>query len=176
MLRFSWRGKTNYLEKLGLAHAIDYNTTDFVDYVRENTGGEGVEVILDPVGGATLRKSYELLAPLGRVVSYGLSAAVSSKRRNWPRTLAAWLKTPRFGPLDMIGRNVGVFGFHLALLGSKESMVREAFDSIVRKTVAGPLAPVISAEFPLTAEGAIEAHHYLHDRRNIGKFLLTHLP
>jgi len=165
--------KREFLRKFGLEHVINYNLTDFVEYVRDQTDGQGVEVILDAVGGSNLRRSYEILAPMGRLISYGLSAAAPAKRKKWTSVLAAWWKTPRFGPLDMIGRNVGVFGFHLALLGSKEWMVREAFDAILRKAEAGILTPVVSAEFPLSAEGAIQAHHYLHERRNIGKVVLV---
>jgi len=164
--------KKKFLQTAGVEHVINYNRTDFKQYVQEATHGEGIDVILDAVGGSNLRKSYEILAPMGRLISYGLSAAAPGKRKSWAKVLLAWWRTPRFGPLEMIGRNAGVFGFHLAHLGPRQSKAREALDAIVQKTEAGVLAPVVSAEFPLSADGAIQAHHYLHERRNIGKVLL----
>jgi NADPH:quinone reductase-like Zn-dependent oxidoreductase len=164
--------KKEYLERCGLKHAINYKSTDFIEYVRQHTDGQGVELVLDGVGGRNLRRSYEILAPMGRLISFGLSAAAPTKRKSWSRVLAAWWQTPWFRPLDMIGRNVGVFGFHLALLGSKQWMIQDAFKTLIDKVEGGILKPVISAEFPLCGEGAIQAHHYLHERRNIGKVLL----
>jgi NADPH:quinone reductase-like Zn-dependent oxidoreductase len=165
--------KKEFLAKLGVDHVINYRKSEFVEYIRSKTDDEGVEVILDGVGGKTLSNSYLLLAPLGRLISYGLSSAVSSHRKNWLSLLKAWRRTPRFAPLDLIGRNVGVFGFHLALLGSKQSKVHEAFDAVLHKAETGRVSPVLAAQFPLSASGAIQAHQYLHDRRNIGKVVLA---
>lgn len=165
--------KVKFLEGLGVEHAINYRSADFLDEIRALTEGRGVDLVLDPVGGETLRRSYRLLAPLGRVVCYGLSSALPGKRRNWIAALGAWWRTPRFNPLRLIGRNVGVFGFHLALLRHKQDQVAKAFDQILEMTTQGILCPVIAATFPLTAQGAIDAHRYLHERRNIGKVLLT---
>jgi len=164
--------KREYLEMRGLKHVINYNSNDFTEYVRQHTDGQGVELVLDGVGGRNLRRSYELLVPMGRLISFGLSAAAPTKRKSWLRALAAWWRTPRFRPLDMIGRNVGVFGFHLAHLGSKQWMIHTALETLIDKVEEGILEPVISAEFPLSGEGAVQAHHYLHERRNIGKVLL----
>jgi len=165
--------KFQFVRELGVEHPINYQTTDFVRHVLQNTNGEGADLVLDSVGGKTLKKSYQVLAPLGRLVSYGLSAALPKKRRNWLRVLNAWWTTPHFSPLEMIGRNVGVFGFHLALLASKERLAGEAFDSLIQKAREGIVSPIVSEVFPLSAKGAIQAHHYLHERRNIGKVLLV---
>ena len=55
------------LKKLGLDHAIDYTKDDFEAAVRDLTKGKGVHLILDPVGGASWRKGYRLLAKTGRL-------------------------------------------------------------------------------------------------------------
>eukprot|EP01031_Cornospumella_fuschlensis_P048059 gene48059-58871_t len=54
--------------KLGADLAIDYNTQDFVAEVKSATGGKGVDVILDMVGGSYVARNYEAAAVDGRIV------------------------------------------------------------------------------------------------------------
>lgn len=59
----------DFVRTLGADDAVDYTTTDYVDAVNEITGGRGVDVVFDTIGGDTLTRSPLVLAPLGRVVS-----------------------------------------------------------------------------------------------------------
>ena len=165
--------KVEFVRGLGADHAMNYNDIDFAAEIRTLAGERCLDLVLDGVGADTLRRGYELLSPLGRLVSFGLSEAVSGPRRNRPRALWAWWRTPRFNPVEMIGKNVGVFGFHLAHLDGKQQVVIEAFTEILRMVLAGEVRPVIARTFPLTGEGAAAAHRYVHERRNIGKVLLV---
>src|SRR5215470_6930363 len=61
------------LREEGCTHPIDYHTTDYAKEVRRLTGGEGVDVVLDPLGGADSRKGLKLLRPGGRLVAYGFA-------------------------------------------------------------------------------------------------------
>lgn len=58
-----------YVEELGADVVIDYSSANFVEVVREETGGQGVDMVLDTVGGDVLARSFETLAPHGCVVS-----------------------------------------------------------------------------------------------------------
>lgn len=60
------KAKTN-----GCDHPILYNSEDFVQKVRELTGGKGVDVVYDSVGQATFMKSLDCLRPMGMMVSFG---------------------------------------------------------------------------------------------------------
>ena len=64
--------------------------------VRRVTAGRGVDVVLDPIGGRSMRISYELLAPLGRLVVYGASALASGERRNLWRVVRTLIAMPTF--------------------------------------------------------------------------------
>ena len=55
----------------GCRHVVNYRTEDFVERVREITGGEGVKVVYDSIGRDTFERSLDCLAPLGMMVSYG---------------------------------------------------------------------------------------------------------
>src|SRR5437016_10376334 len=67
------------LREAGVAHAIDYRTEDFEAAVRRLTGGRGVDIVLDATG--AFRKSYRCLAPLGRLVCFGLSGTATGMGR-----------------------------------------------------------------------------------------------
>ena len=55
----------------GCAHPIDYHATDYAAEVRRLTRGEGVDIVLDPLGGNDWRKGLKLLRPCGRLVDSG---------------------------------------------------------------------------------------------------------
>ncbi|MDH3285235.1 MAG: zinc-binding dehydrogenase, partial [Acidobacteriota bacterium] len=164
--------KVAFLKEAGVDVPINYMRVKFDAEIRERIGERGLDLVLDAVGGDTLRRGYELLAPLGRLVSYGLSDAVAGPRRSLRKAASAWWKTPRFSPLSLIERNVGVWGFHLALLRGREDRIAAAMREVVERVEAGRLKPVIARTFPLTARGAADAHRFIHERRNIGKVLL----
>src|SRR5688500_14309446 len=102
--------KHDALRSFGVEHLIDYTNANVPDEVRKITRGRGVDVILDPIGGPSFGASYRMLAPLGRMVMFGLSAAATGERRNWWTAFRAWRGSSSFDPLSLINRNRGVFG------------------------------------------------------------------
>jgi NADPH:quinone reductase-like Zn-dependent oxidoreductase len=133
----------------------------------------GVNVALDPVGGRATRSCVRVMAPLGRLVTYGLSEALPGGRRNWLRAGLAALRTPRFHPLALFERNLGVFGVQLLHLFDREAMLRPALEEIYGGMAAGELRAIVDRTFPLSRDGAVAAHHYLHERKNLGKVVLV---
>ena len=71
--------KHGELSSFGVDHLIDYRTEDFEARARQITGGRGVELILDAIGGDSLKKGYRLLAPTGRLGMFGVSSAATNK-------------------------------------------------------------------------------------------------
>jgi NADPH:quinone reductase-like Zn-dependent oxidoreductase len=92
------------LRALGVDYLIDYRTEDFETRAREITGGRGVELILDAVGGESWKKGYRLLAPTGRLGMFGLSAAATGKSRSIVSMLATVARLPwfQFNPLALM--------------------------------------------------------------------------
>src|SRR6202046_138115 len=66
------KAKADACTKLGADHAIDYKTQDFVAEVKSITGGKGVELILDMVGGDYVERNYDAAAVEGRIVQIAL--------------------------------------------------------------------------------------------------------
>jgi len=162
--------KHDFLHRWGLDHAIDYRTEDFEAEVKRLTHNEGVDVVLDAVGGESYRKSYRLLRHGGRLICFGMSSAVPSKGRSL-KALGAWWQTPSFNALDLIGKNRAVIGVHLGELGrANPALVRSWMPVMFELYRERRIKPHIGATFPLAEAPA--AHHFIHDRKNIGKVLL----
>lgn len=163
--------KHDALRACGVEHLIDYGREDVAAAVRRLTGGRGVDVVLDPLGGRSFRRSYRLLAPLGRLVLYGVSQAVVGERRSWWGALKMLAQTPWFGALALMNENRGVFGLNLGRLWGEPARMASAMEVILREVDAGTLAPKVATTFPL--ERAREAHRFLQSRANVGKVVLT---
>src|SRR5215472_9509739 len=80
-------GKHDFLRARGLDHAIDSRAANWDQQVSQLTKGEGVQVILDAQGGPTWRANYRLLAPTGRLLTFGVSSLARGHRRSWPALL-----------------------------------------------------------------------------------------
>ena len=163
--------KHSALRAFGVEHAIDYGHGSVVEEVRRITGGRGVDVILDPIGGSSFMTSYRMLAPLGRLVMFGLSAVAPGERRNWWQVFRAWKATPRFDALSLINRNRGVFGLHAGHLWDERAQLMPLMEMLLSELRAGRLRPVVAKTFPL--ERAADAHRFIQSRANIGKVVLT---
>ena len=162
--------KHDFVREQGADHTIDYRTQDFERKVRRLTGGEGVDVVFDAVGAESYRKGYRLLRHGGRLICFGLSAAVGGPGRSL-QALKAWWNTPSFNALDLIGKNRTVIGLHVGTLGrARPELISEWMEELFKLYAKGKIRPHIGAEFPL--RDAPAAHHYIHQRKNIGKVLL----
>ncbi|MCX5604491.1 zinc-binding dehydrogenase [Streptomyces phaeochromogenes] len=150
--------------KYALDHGYDDvfvvpSTTDsvqFVDEVRAATGGRGVDLALDPVGGETFRASLASLAVFGRLVSFGNASSAEP-----------W----RVGQPELYPTGLSVSGFSILTLaqtapGALRALTEKAFAAVAEGVVSLP----VTAEFPL--EEASEAHRLMGGRTSTGKLLL----
>ena len=67
--------KHDFLRNRGLDHPIDYRTQDWLPVLKQLTGGRGVELVIDPIGGSHWKKSYRALRHTGRLGMFGVSVA-----------------------------------------------------------------------------------------------------
>ena len=163
--------KHDALRSFGVDHAIDYRHANVAEEVKKLTHGRGVDVILDPIGGRSFTASYRMLAPLGRLIMFGLSSAAPGERRNLWHAFQAWMSTPRFNPLSLINRNRGVFGLNVGHLWDERRQLQPLMDYLMTELSAGRLEPIVARTFPLERAG--DAHRFIQSRANIGKVVLT---
>ncbi len=176
-----WRGaevigtasaaKHERLLAAGAAHVIDYRREDFAAAVKGITGGRGVDIALDGMGGRSFRRSYECLAPLGRLFLYGIASFAPSKRRSLLAALRGLLTLPAFRPIPLMNQNRGVLGINVGHLWSEAPLMRRLLEEIVELAGRGVFSPVVDRAFPLADAAA--AHAYIQDRKNFGKVLLV---
>lgn len=139
---------------LGADHAIDYTRDGWEKRVLEATGGRGVAVVLESVGGEIGAKAYDCLAPLGRMVTFGASSGEG-------------LRPPDMWQLNLKGQTVGGYGGPWLRPGAAEK-ARRAISGYLR---GGRLKVVRGASFGL--KEASGAHQAIEERRTTGKVLLT---
>ena len=139
--------------ELGADEAINYRTTDFAEAVTAMTGGRGVDVVLESVGGRTLVRSIELLASGGRLVSVGNSS-------HEPVSIDAAL---------LVERDVSLSGLYLGSELLKSGAIGE-FQKVVELCGRGELKVIVDRVLPLADAAA--AHGILADRANFGKVIL----
>jgi NADPH:quinone reductase-like Zn-dependent oxidoreductase len=164
-------GKHSFLKQRGLDYAIDYRNQDWLPVLMDLTGGRGVELIIDPLGGESWKKSYRALRSTGRMGVFGLSAASASGIRGKLRVLKAVALMPRYNPLGLMHRNKGVFGLNLGHMWGEGEKVAGWTAEIMRGVEEGWIRPHVDHAFPF--DQIADAHRCLEERKNIGKVVLV---
>ena len=162
-------GKHDRLRELGITHAIPYEGFD--TKVLELTGGRGVDLALDAVGGASFKRSFKALAPAGRLMMFGASATTKGTTRNLLTAVGAVARMPVFFPLSLMQSNKGVFGINMGHLWSESELLIGELREIFKGVEAGAFSPIVDLEVPFAEAG--RAHQRLQDRGNFGKVVLV---
>jgi len=157
----------------GLDHPIDYAQHDFAREVMRLTGGRGVDVVLDSLGGEGLRKGYACLARGGHLVTIGAAQVAPARRRpgEWLRAGIELLRGGVFHPFSLIEDNRSIGGVQVLLLWDDLPRFRRAMDQLLGFYAEGAIRPFVDRVVPL-AEAA-EAHRALESRKTRGKVLLA---
>jgi NADPH:quinone reductase-like Zn-dependent oxidoreductase len=166
-------GKHAMLRERGVAHPIDYRQQDYEKEIERLTGGRGVHIVLDAMGGEHWKKGYRCLAPTGRLVMFGLSNAATGKSRSRLSLARTLLRTPLFSfpPPKLINDNKALIGVNLGHLWDESEMLLGWLQRILGWYRDGQVRPTVGKTFPLAEAAA--AHHYIQDRKNVGKVVLT---
>jgi NADPH:quinone reductase-like Zn-dependent oxidoreductase len=165
--------KHEMLRERGVLHPIDYNTQDYETEVKRLTGGRGVHIVLDAMGGSHWKKGYRCLAPTGRLVMFGLSNAATGKTRSLASVLKTLLGTPFFSfpPPRLINDNRALIGVNLGHMWEQTELLASWLTQILAWYAEGKIHPTVGARFPLAEAAA--AHHYIQDRKSVGKVVLV---
>jgi synaptic vesicle membrane protein VAT-1 len=162
--------KHERLRAQGCTHPIDYRTTDYAAQVRRLTGGAGVDVVLDPLGGADWRKGLKLLRPCGRLVAYGFANLTSGQRRRPLHMLSKAAGIPLLTPIQLMNANRTVSGVNIGHLWDRLDLLRGELEELIALWAAGTIDPVIDSSYPFAEAAA--AHRRMLERQNIGKIVL----
>ena len=150
-------GKARFARDIGADHVIDRKAEDIRARIAEITGGRGVDIIIDPVGGPGIPANIALLAPCGTLVIYG--GLGGRAQLDLVPTLRASKNSPA----------VRQFSIHTwdHLVEERRAGMR----ALIEMLAAGKLTPRIHARLPL--DEAARAHEMLESGAVMGKLLLT---
>lgn len=163
--------KHPFLLDRGVHEVIDYRTADWTKEVDRLTGGKGVSLITDPIGGAHWKKSYRALRSAGRLGMFGVSTATTSKLAGSLRLGKAAMGMPVFHPVSLMNANKAVFGVNLGHMWGDVEMIVGWVQTLLGGVEEGWMRPHVDRSFAL--EDVAAAHTYVEERRNIGKVVLT---
>ena len=150
--------KCRACETLGAEHAINYRTADFVEVIRGRTGGRGVDLVLDIVGGSYLPRNLAVMAVDGRLVQIGLMDGEPHATIDLRRVLA---------------RRLTITG---SLLRPRPVPEKAAIAQALRREVwplldLGRIRPIVHRTFPLADAAA--AHRLMESSTHVGKIVLV---
>ena len=142
--------------KMGAIHAVNYKIQDFVEEVREFTGGRGVAVVLDMVGGDYVARNLACLADDGRHVSIAFQRGA----------------TAEIPIADVMRRRLSLTG---STLRARDVLFKTMVADEIARTVwpyvvSGRLKPIIDSTFPLADAAA--AHARMEAGEHVGKIVL----
>lgn len=163
--------KLDLIRTLGADHAINYSTEDFTDRIRKITSGQGVDVVLEVVGGEVFRKSLALLNPFGRLVVIGFASLSLNKLNplSWWKT---WKAIPRVKIDAMASASQVVGASHLGYLLKDTERMNRIWSDLTAFTTKHGLKPVVGHEFKFEEMG--KAHALMESRNSTGK-IVVHL-
>lgn len=147
----------------GAQAAIDYREGDLRAEIRRATQGRGIDVVFDPVGGASFDAALRSLVPGGRHVVIGFAGG----------------SIPNIPANILLVKNIAVLGFNIGMWygwsvnderARYEPEIRAAFEQIFAWHGEGLLRPLVSQVYPL--ERFAEAQDAVLERRSVGKVVL----
>jgi NADPH:quinone reductase-like Zn-dependent oxidoreductase len=159
-------GKHKRLAELGVDRAIDY---------RRDGWWKGLppyDIVLDAIGGKSLKRSYQLLRPGGRLVGYGASAMQQGEKRSLRTALPQLLSMVRgFNLIKQLSESKTLIGLNMLALWDDRGTLQPWIEPLSTALADGIVQPVVHAAVPFANAG--EAHRILAARENVGKVVLV---
>lgn len=147
--------KAAALKAHGAKHVIATEESDLIAEVQRITGGKGVRIVFDPVGGPDVESLAQAAAEEGIIIIYGGLSGRPTPYPHWPAAL----------------KGLSLRGWVASSIWNKPEKFARNRDLILKGLAEGRLKPVIAKTFPLGQ--IVEAHRYLESNQQIGKIVVT---
>ncbi|WP_349260383.1 zinc-binding dehydrogenase [Baekduia sp.] len=159
-------GKHARLAQLGVDRAIDYRAK------RWWKGLPPYDLVMDAIGGTSVRRSYKLLRPGGRVVAFGASSVHRDDTRNLRKAAPQALAMIRgFDLIKQMSESKAVVGLNMLALWDDRGTLEPWITPLRAALDDGTIQPVVHAAIPFA--DAPDAHRILGRRENVGKVVLV---
>jgi NADPH2:quinone reductase len=141
---------------LGADIVVDSTHEKLGEAIRAANGGKRVNLVLEMVGGKTFDDTLEILAPFGRLVTYGMASRVAPSM---------------IQPASLMGGSKTITGFWLQHCFGKKEMMNDVIEQLFALVVEGKLKPIIGGTYPLSQVAL--AHTAMRSRETTGKITLN---
>ena len=141
---------------LGADAVVEADLENLGDAIKAANGGKPVNLILEMVGGKTFDESLNILAPFGRLITYGMASRVA------PTMIQ---------PASLMGGSKTITGFWLAHCFGSKALMNDVIEELFALVKNGKLKPVIGATYGLSQ--ATKAHQAMRARETTGKITLN---
>ncbi|MCD0501932.1 type I polyketide synthase [Bordetella petrii] len=149
--------KRDFLRMLGVQHIYDSRSLAYADEILADTGGRGVDVVLNSLAGEAINRNLRVLKPFGRFLELG-------KRDFYANT--------RIG-LRPFRNNISYFGIDAdQLMHERPALTRRLFGDMMALFAQGALHPLPYQEFD--ANDVVDAFRHMQQSRQIGKIVITY--
>lgn len=149
--------KLELAKTLGADVVINYRTEDVLKAVRHATGGEGVDVLLEMIGGTDhLKANLRSMAPFGRMIVYGAAGGDTHGTVE---------------PISLMLKNQSILGYYLTPILRQRELCAPVLEELAQDVVTGRLKVLIGKRYPLAE--AVEAHRAMERRDTVGKLVLV---
>lgn len=166
--------KVNAAKALGCDIVIDKSKQDLW-VVAKSASPKGYAAIFDANGVATLKESYENLAPTGRLIVYGFHTNLPNTATlnpfEWLRMAKKMLRMPHFDPMDLTVENKSVLGFNLSFFADEREVLNELFDQVCDWLNEGKLHTPNVVEMAMSR--VCDAHTLIQSGTSVGKIVLS---
>jgi len=162
--------KIELLKKIGVDYPINYLKNDFYDIIKKNTEEDGIDVVLELVGGEVFQKSIKLLNPFGRIIVAGFASLNLNKWNpvSWWKT---WKAIPRASVANLGESSTGLLATHLGYLLKKPDLLISTWEQLVKFADSNTIKPIIGEVFNF--EEISKAHQLIESRGSKGKIVIN---
>ena len=164
--------KLNYLKQSGVDVAIDYTQEDFSKVIRAHSNDQKIDVVFDSIGGRTFKNSFKLLAPGGRIVTFGAAEQIGGNKTNKLSALKLAWGFGIFSPIQLLLSSKAIIGVNmLKIADNRPHILSLCLREVLKMTEAGTIVPTVGKIF--SADKIAEAHDYLENRQSVGKVVMA---
>ena len=162
--------KIELLKKIGVDYPINYLKNDFYEIIKKNTEQDGIDVVLELVGGEVFQKSIQLLNPFGRIIVAGFASLNLNKWNpvSWWKT---WKAIPRASVANLGESSTGLLATHLGYLLKKPDLLISTWEQLVEFVDSNTIKPIIGEVFNF--EEISKAHQLIESRGSKGKIVIN---
>jgi synaptic vesicle membrane protein VAT-1 len=159
-------------KEMGAHYVINYQEEDFVKEIKMITNNQGVDIVLDSIGGSTIKKDFEILRTNGRVAAFGVASLSNRGLGTLFQTIPNVFDMLTISGIDLLSRSLGFYGINMKTIGDKNpALLRASMDAVMKLFAEKKLQSHVHKVFPW--EEIAEAHELLESRKSTGKIVLS---